>query len=84
MRKEETYCYDLFSCDRCGADRSICSDTGKKIADPDNYTCVAYATVFALCRRSAIALALITKKYIPHCLPELLSEHCCTATAIWN
>ena len=32
-----------------------------------------------------IGVSVVTqKKYIHHCLPELLSEHCCTATAIWN
>ena len=37
--------------------------TPGKIADPDNYTCVAYATVFALLPPIvAIALALITKE----------------------
>ena len=59
--------------------------TPGKVADPDNYACAAYATVFALLPPVvAIALALITKEVYSSLLPELLSEHCCTATAIWN
>ena len=42
--------------------------TPGKIADPENYTCGAYATVFALLPPVvAIGLALITKKCILRC-----------------
>ena len=58
--------------------------TPGKVADPDNYACAAYATVFALLPPVvAIALALITKE-VYSSLFTGLSEHCCTATAIWN
>ena len=60
--------------------------TPGKVADPDNYACAAYATVFALLPPVVAYCAGVNHKrsIFNHCLPELLSEHCRTATAIWK